>query len=333
MPRQARLDAPGILHHVMARGIERRKIFRDDQDREDFVSRIAALAEKGAWIVYAWSLMPNHFHLLVRTGRQSLSGNMRSIMSGYAGYFNRRHKRHGHVFQNRYKSIVCEEESYFLELVRYLHLNPLRSKTVTDLKGLEKYPYSGHSAIVGKVARPWQAAGDVLGRFSERQKEAIRQYREFVAAGIDQGRRPEFAGGGLLRSCGGWRGVAELRRGREKYCSDERVLGSSSFIEEIVREAEKQAEGKDRRVSLDTLSSRISGDMQISKEALRGGGRNRDVAKARAVLAYIWVRYLGRSGHELGRELGVSPQALYAGATKIEEAGVITPEDMKRWCR
>lgn len=332
MPRQARLDAPGVLHHVMARGIERRKIFRGDSDRDDFVGRLAKRAEKGAWIVYAWSLMPNHFHLLVRTGKQTLSQNMRSLMSGYAGYFNRRHNRHGHVFQNRYKSIVCEEETYFLELVRYLHLNPLRSKIVSDLSNLNKWPYSGHSAITGRVSRPWQNTDEVLGRFSEERGEAIRQYREFVGAGMDQGRRPELSGGGLLRSYGGWKGVVELRRVREKYRSDERVLGSTEFMEEIVREAEKEEEGKNRKVSFDTLISRIAGDMKLSREALTGGGRNRDVTRARAVLAYVWVRYLGRSGHELGRALGVSPQALYASSKNVEESDVMKTEDLKRWC-
>jgi putative transposase len=333
MPRQARLDAPGVLHHIMARGIEQRKIFRDDRDREDFVVRLAGLAEKGSWHVYAWALMPNHFHLLIRTGKQPLSTNMRALMSGYAGYFNRKHKGQGHVFQNRYKSIVCEEETYFLELVRYLHLNPLRSKIVPDMSGLDGYLYSGHSAIVGKVSRPWQDTNDVLGRFSDKRRAAIRLYHEFVGAGVTQGQRPELVGGGLLRSYGGWRGVVELRRGREKYRADERVLGSSSFIEGIVREAEQQAEGKSRKVSPDTLISRISRDMGISKEALTGGGRNRGVTRARAVLAYIWLRYLGRSGHELGRLLGVSPQSLYTASRNIEGADVIKAEDIKRWCQ
>jgi putative transposase len=331
MPRQARLDAPGVLHHVMARGIERRKIFRDDRDRDDLIARLARLTEKKGWTVYAWSLMPNHFHLLVRTGKQPLSRNMRTLMSGYAGYFNRRHRRHGHVFQNRYRSVVCEEETYFLELVRYLHLNPLRAKVVPDMRGLEKYPYSGHSAITGTVDRPWQDTDEVLGRFSDRRREAIRLYREFVEAGIGQGRRAELTGGGLLRSYGGWRGVVELRRGREKYRSDERVLGSTSFIEKIVKEAE--AEGKDRKVRLETLISRISRDMKVSREALTGGGRNRQVTKARAVLAYVWVRHLGRSGHELGRVLGVSPQSLYASSSRLEGTDMIKPADIERWCR
>jgi REP element-mobilizing transposase RayT len=126
MPRLARLDAPGVLHHVMARGIERRKLFLDDEDRDDFVRRLSALATSGALLICPWALIPDHFHLLVRTGGAPLSRCMRSLMSGYAGHFNRWHKHCGHLFQNRFKSIVCEDESYLLDLSRYIHLNPLR---------------------------------------------------------------------------------------------------------------------------------------------------------------------------------------------------------------
>ena len=118
MPRQARLDAPGVLHHVMVRGLERRPIFRDDVDRRDFWARVGALVEATGLTVYAWALLPNHAHLLLRTGRRPLARCMRSLLTGYAGAFNRRHKRVGHLFQNRYKSIVVEEEPYLLELVR-----------------------------------------------------------------------------------------------------------------------------------------------------------------------------------------------------------------------
>ena len=118
MPRQARLDAPETLHHVMVRGIERTTLFRDDTDRTDFVTRVAAVAEAGGWTVYAWALLPNHAHLLVRTGTRPLPRSMRSLLTGYAGAFNRRHRRVGHLFQNRYKSIVVEAEPYLLELQR-----------------------------------------------------------------------------------------------------------------------------------------------------------------------------------------------------------------------
>jgi len=124
MPRQARLDAPDALHHVMVRGLERRVIFRDDQDRADFVARLAALAKAGAWTVYAWALLPNHAHLLVRTGTRPLARSMRSLLTGYAGYFNRRHKRVGHLFQNRYKSVVMGDGH---EIMRISWLGPATS--------------------------------------------------------------------------------------------------------------------------------------------------------------------------------------------------------------
>ena len=118
MPRGPRLDAPGVLHHVMVRGIERRDIVRDRRDRAAFVARLAALAQAGAWTVYAWALLPNHAHLLVRTGQRPLAATMRALLAGYAGAFNRRHRRGGHLFQNRYKSILIEAEPYLLEVQR-----------------------------------------------------------------------------------------------------------------------------------------------------------------------------------------------------------------------
>ncbi|MHB8883059.1 MAG: transposase [Thermodesulfovibrionales bacterium] len=316
----------------MGRGIERGLLFRDDRDREDFIQRLSELATKQAWSIYAWALMPNHFHLLLRTGKNPLARNMRALMSGYAGYFNRRHNRHGHLFQNRYKSIVCEEETYFLELVRYMHLNPLRAKLVKDIDELDAFKYTGHSAIVGTVDRTWQDTDDVLGRFSDKRRAAMRLYREFVIAGAGQGLRPELEGGGLLRSLGGWQGVMELRRGREEYRSDERVLGSSTFIEGILRETERQEEKKSAEVSLQTLISRIAKDMGISEESMTSAGRTRKVTQARAALAYVWLRYLGRNGHDLAKALGVSPQALYASSCRLEENNLIPVDDIERWC-
>ena len=178
----------------MVRGLERRAIFRDDVDRADFVARLAALAEQGAWTIYAWALLPNHAHLLVRTGTCPLARTMRSFLTGYAGAFNRRHHRVGHLFQNRYTSIVVEAEPYLLELVRYLHLNPLRAKVVRDLRVLDRYPWTGHSALVGKVPRPWQETQAVLAQFGPTPARARTAYRAFVVAGIPQGRRPEFQG-------------------------------------------------------------------------------------------------------------------------------------------
>jgi REP element-mobilizing transposase RayT len=134
----------------MARGIERREIFKDDQDRQSFLERLAFILEKTQTQCYAWALIPNHFHLLLRTSLTPLSKVMRRLMTGYAVTFNKRHKRSGHLFQNRYKSVVCEEDPYLLELIRYIHLNPLRAGLVKDLKELDKYPWTGHSAILSR---------------------------------------------------------------------------------------------------------------------------------------------------------------------------------------
>jgi len=162
MPRSARLDAPGVLHHVMSRGIEKNAIFIHNKDRNDFIRRLSLLAEHGAFEVYAWALMPTHFHLLVKTKNLPLSSSMRRLLTGYVVNFNRRHRRYGHLFQNRYKSIVCQEDAYLMELVRYIHLNLLRGGVVKDIHGLNLSPWSGHSALLGKVERKWQDTEYVL---------------------------------------------------------------------------------------------------------------------------------------------------------------------------
>ena len=143
MPRQARLDAPGTLHHVMIRGIEQRRIVDDDRDRQNLVSRMGRIATETQISIYAWALLPNHAHILLRSGPSGLSSYMRRLLTGYAISYNLRHRRYGHLFQNRYKSIVCEEDVYFKELVRYIHLNPFRAKLVKTLSELDK----SHSSI------------------------------------------------------------------------------------------------------------------------------------------------------------------------------------------
>jgi len=184
MPRQSRIDAPGALHHIIARGIEGRKIFEDDQDRHDFVKNLGLILEQTETACYAWSLLPSHFHLLLRTGPVPVSTVMRRLLTGHAVRYNRRHQRQGHLFQNRYKSILCQEETYLLELVRYIHLNPLRARLVSDLDQLEQYPFSGHGVIMGKQERPWQSSEELLRYFGKKTDSARCKYREFVDKGI-----------------------------------------------------------------------------------------------------------------------------------------------------
>ena len=211
MPRLARLDAPGVLHHIMIRGIERRKIFLNQKDYEDFIERLARLLPEMKTACYAWVLIPNHAHFLFCTGKVPLARLMRRLLTGYAVSFNRRHKRHGHLFQNRYKSIICQEDAYLRELVRYIHLNPVRAGIVSDVGEMNGYAYCGHSALMGRRKRPWQDVGYVLGFFGETVRKARNAYVEYVEEGVEQGRREELTGGGLVRSLGGVVGGKEAQ--------------------------------------------------------------------------------------------------------------------------
>ena len=175
MPRQARLDTPGALHHIMVRGINKVAIFKDDQDRVCFLGRLGQNIVETQSSIYAWALMRTHAHLLVRSGRPGISGVMRKLLTWYAQYYNRRHHRRGHLFENRYKSILCDEENYLLALVRYIHLNPVRAKIVSTMQELDGYPWSGHRMILGRDEFPWMDRAHVLGQFAGTKGKAIRE--------------------------------------------------------------------------------------------------------------------------------------------------------------
>ncbi len=314
MPRQARIDAPGSLHHVIVRGIGRRKIFNDDQDRNHFIERLGNILEETQTTCYAWSLIPNHFHLLLRSGKVSISTVMRRLLTGYAVAYNRRHRRYGHLFQNRYKSILCQEEPYFLELVRYIHLNPLRAKMVTELTHLDKYPFSGHSYVMGKFSNEWQSVKAVLQRFGPRVKSARRRYRDFVAQGIEQGKRPDLIGGGLIRSMGGWAEVKKFREEKVPMKGDERILGDSDFINQILSEAEeafhRHYKLKAMGIDLDMVAQRVADIVGLEIQDVWASGKYRKIVQARSLLCYWAVRELGESMASMARRLNLSVPAV-----------------------
>lgn len=323
MPRSARLDAQGVLHHVIIRGIERRYIFRDDKDRNNFLERLSELVPKTNTACYAWVLMPNHAHFLLRTGDMGLSTLMRKLLTGYAVSFNRRHRRHGQLFQNRYKSIICQEDIYLKELVRYIHLNPLRAKIVPDISELNKYDYCGHSVLMGKKKCPWQDTGYVLSYFSRRLGEATRRYYAYVEQGIGKGRRPELVGGGLIRSLGGWAEVKKIRsRGQDRLKGDERILGESDFVMEVLSQANekfsKEYELKRLGYDLERVEQRVADLYGIDKKELYSKGRQKKKAEARSLLFYWAVRELGISGTFLANRFGMS-QSGVVYATNIGE--------------
>ena len=315
MPRSARLDAPDVLNHVIIRGIERREIFRDNKDKDNFLDRLEALLPETQTTCYAWALLSNHAHFLFRTGDIPLSTLMRRLLTGYAVSFNRRHKRHGQLFQNRYKSIICQEDAYLKELVRYIHLNPLRARIVPDIPELNSYPYCGHSVLMGKKKRPWQDIGYVLSFFGKSLREARKRYLQYVESGIEQGRRPELVGGGLIRSLGGWRAVKNARfSGQDRMKGDHRILGDSAFVMEVLAEAEEKFERfyelKSKGYDLDTVEQKVCRIFDVEPNEIYSKSRQKTRAEARGLYCYWAVVELGYALADLARILGMTGQGV-----------------------
>lgn len=314
MPRSARLDAPGVLHHIMIRGIERRNIFRDNKDREDFLVRLGKLLPETQTSCYAWAFIPNHAHFLFRTGIVPIATLMRRLLTGYAIYFNRRHRRSGQLFQNRYKSILCQEDIYLKELVRYIHLNPIRAKLISNLEELNSYPYCGHSVLIGREERKWQDPEYVLSHFGKTAYKARKRYYSFVAEGVNQGRRDDLTGGGLIRSLGGWLEIKQSRLKGVHIKSDERILGESDFVDAVLSEAaetfERHYEIMRRGYNLDKISERAAAVCGVKINDIFSKGKQQRKVKARSLFCYWACRELGASLTELARRLGVSVTAV-----------------------
>jgi putative transposase len=317
MPRAARLDAPGVLHHIIIRGIERTQIFKDDDDREDFLTRLEKLLPVTKTSCFAWALIPNHAHFLFRTGSVPIATLMRRLLTGYAVYFNHRHKRSGQLFQNRYKSILCQEDAYLLELVRYIHLNPFRAALVKSPEELNKYSYCGHSVLMGYKNRDWQDADYVLTCFGKQRHNARKQYHAFVLEGIHKGRRDDLMGGGLIRSLGGWSAISKNDLKGAHIKSDERILGNSDFVDSLLSGADEKFERyydiKRSGYDLDKTAKKAASLYAIETEDIYSRSRQKIKVKARSLFCYWASRELGISHTELARRLGISvPAVSYA---------------------
>ncbi len=322
MPRKARIDAPGALQHIIVRGIERQRIFFDDLDRDNLVARLNAILPESITRCYAWALIPNHFHLLLRTGYVPVATVMRRLLTGYAVSFNRRHRRHGPIFQNRYKSILCQQDPYLLELVRYIHLNPLRAGVISNYKELGEFAYSGHAAILGRDRQPFQDADYILSLFDQNLSAARKAYSAHVQKGLRRGRQPELVGGGLIRSAGGWSAVKGLRRENVRLKGDERILGDEDFVNAVLAAAQEQLQHKYRLVAegfnFEKVVQRVATVFGIKAEQVLACGKHPPTVKARSLLCYWTVRELGMSGTDVAGKLGVSQSSVSKSARRGE---------------
>lgn len=262
MPRHPRVHATGLVYHLMARGNNGYTIFRDRTDYHLFLKALDTAKRRYPFALYAYALLPNHFHLLIET-RDSPTGRiMQSMLTRYSRYFNDRYRRRGHVFQGRYRAIVCERESYLLELVRYIHLNPVRAKLVTRP---DDWPWTGHREYLGRAAAGLIDSGPITGLLATRPA-----YERFVRDGVNEGYRSEWHPG-----------------------ETSPFLGSQDFVQTLSRRPDAKPPSRPAQ-SLDALLIEEAARCGLSREAIRHGGRRPRVVAARD--RFI-ARAAGAEGH------------------------------------
>lgn len=325
MPRGTRLDAPGAVHHVTARGIEQRALFRDDWDRLAYLEYLARALRGSGAIVLAWSLMTNHVHLLIRTGARPLDRLMQILGTNYARYFNRRHRRQGYVFQGRYDSSLIEEDAYLLAAIRYVHLNPVKAGMVVSVQQLVDYPWTGHAALLGRASSPFQDVAAVLSLFDDDREQARRLLCDWMAADgngdyealIAARANPDPGSGAVVVS------GPPLHR-------DARVAGSPDFADEVLREVEGQAAtpvaARRRRWDLDRAVIHVCAALETDAGAVRRGRRTQEASRARAAVAYLAHRDLAIPLSSMTSALGVSLSALSRALERGEK--VAEEEDL-----
>jgi REP element-mobilizing transposase RayT len=286
MARKPRLHLPGGLYHVIWRGNEQRDVFFDDEDRDRFYGLLSEGVARFGYRVHGFCLMSNHVHLAVQAGNDALSGPLQNLSFRYTQAINRKYGRVGHLFHGRYKAVLVDHDAYLLELVRYIHLNPVRARLVKDPA---EYPWSGHRVYLGKLALPWLTTESVLGQLADSLSVARRRYARFVAEGMNQGHRPDLYAGG----------------------EDSRVVGDERFVERLQRRAitvEKRT-----RLTLDDVVAHVCAGYDLDERALARAGRERVPAQARALIGWLVTRTkaanLAQVANRFGREAsGLSRQ-------------------------
>jgi putative transposase len=258
MARKPRLHVPGGLYHVMLRGNGGQDIFSDDEDRYYLYLLIQQGVERYGHRVHGFCCMTNHIHLAIQVAENPLSGIMQNLSFRYTRWMNNKQIRMGHLFQGRYQAILVDANTYLLELVRYLHLNPVRAGLVEDP---QDYAWSGHRAYLGKETLPWLETDRVLSQFAKRLKTCRQRYEAFVLAGKKEGHRQEFHRGG----------------------KDGRVLADDRFLERVLGKRIHPTP----EVSLNEIMTYVSAEYGVNEEDLRGPSRNRVVCEARAVIGWL----------------------------------------------
>ena len=226
-------------------------------------------------------------------------------------------------FNGAGKSILCQQDPYLLELTRYIHLNPLRAGIVSDLKELDKYPYSGHCVLVGKKQARWQDSDYILAFFGTQIRNSRRRYREFVKKGVSDGRRPELVGGGLIRSVGGWKMAKMVLKGQQRLKGDERILGDSDFVQKVLAECDENYDRKYRLrakgIDITKLAKIVADMYELEPSQILSSVRYRTVVEARSIFCYWAVRQLGVTATALAKRSGLAQPAVSISVKRGEQ--------------
>ena len=310
MPRKGRIDVEGAVHHITQRGIEKGRIFWDDADYRSFLKRLTLNLEEAKTTCYAWSLMPNHVHLVLKTGNKPISHVLQCVFTGHAVFINKKYNRSGHLFQGRYKSLLCEEEAYLLRLVRYVHLNPVVSGIVNSVDSLADYRWTGHRCLMGIVEIPWQKASSVLHRFGNRIGQARRNYVEYMEDGLGNTEdETDLLGQGLKRlSEGGWESDHDRNAPSDAY-ADERIIGSREFVAKVLKHAGERERWRSKMAgswTSEQVMERAAKETGIKVSEMKGSGKRPAQCKARSMACKWLVDDLGRTETEVASLLGIT---------------------------
>ncbi len=310
MPRRGRLHIPGGYYHVIGRGLERRAIFKRNKDKSEFLFRLGFNLSRSNAQCLAWAIMPNHYHLLIRVDIEPLAKLMSPLLTGYAGYYNKQHDRTGYVFQNRFHSILCDADAYLLELVRYIHLNPLRAGLVEDVDSLDTFPWTGHAGVLGKFLQPWHTFDEILALFGSTRRSARAAYKRFLLAAKDADAHKNLSGGGLVRSYSGWESLSRLRKEHISCIGDERILGDAAFVKSALAHDELACDLKSQLErsgwTLHKLIDAVCAKASIEPRDLRRRARRNEISKAKALICFWGVENLGLSYREIADALKIS---------------------------
>jgi REP element-mobilizing transposase RayT len=291
MARKPRIHYPGALYHVILRGNDDEEIFFVHGDRTHFLRLVEGGVARFGHRIHAFCLMANHVHLAIQVAEVPLSKIMQNLSFRYTGWINKRRGRLGHLFQGRYKAILVDQDSYLLELTRYIHLNPVRAGLVKDPAA---YPWSGHRYYLGHEKAPSLTTDWVLSQFSKQMGAARAQYAQFVADGLGGGRRTEF------------------HRGNHEG----RLLGDDDFVGRVLARAKTQFR---RPPSLRAIVAAVCGEGDFSEAALHAPGRRSQTAQARWLVGLLASDLHSASLTEVARYFGRDVATLSNGVRQLHE--------------